>query len=177
MEVIVEPFLPKPRLLIFGAGHVAEAVHEVAGIAGFEVTLVDDREDWATEARFPGATLHVAHPLEVWSDLPWSEDLMALIVTHAHDLDQEILQRALAQPWRYLGMIGSRAKVRRFQQRLLARGCDADRLSQVHMPIGLRFGNNEPGQIAVSVVAELLCALGEGSGAHRRLSLPTAVSD
>ena len=171
MEVIVEPFLPKPSLLIFGAGHVSEAVAAVAAVAGFETLVVDDRIDWASSDRFPQAKLLISDPLAIWDELPWSDELVALIVTHAHDLDQAILQKALEMPWHYLGMIGSRAKIRRFQQRLLARGCDPDRLAQVHMPVGLTLGNREPGQIAVSVVAELLCALGHGSGEHRKLPL------
>ena len=172
MSILLEPFRPAPPLRLFGAGHVARAVATAASLAGFAVEVVDDRPEWADPNRFPGATLRVLDPLEAWADLDWGPDLSVLILTHSHRLDEELLRRALDEEWAYLGVIGSRAKARRFQQRLLARGVARDRLARVHMPIGLGLGDKTPGQIAIAVVAELLLERGGGDPSSRSMPLP-----
>ncbi|MCO4771162.1 MAG: xanthine dehydrogenase accessory protein XdhC [Deltaproteobacteria bacterium] len=165
MEIFIEPIGARPWLIVFGGGHVASALIPVAATAGFRVHVVDQREQWATEVQHPSAEARTcADPLDVLQDLPWSPEAYAVIVTHDHQLDERIVERCLAHPWRYLGMIGSRAKAHRIIGRLAAKGADSERLGQVVSPIGLGIGGREPGEIAVSVVAELIAVRRNSEG-------------
>lgn len=157
MEIFIEPVGSKPWLIVFGGGHIGEALVQVAGIAGFRVHLVDGRDGFADPRRHPTAhEITADDPLAALPSLPWGPATSAVIVTHDHRLDEDLLRACLDQPWAYLGMIGSRAKVERFRKRLLARGVDEARLAQVRAPVGLALNAREPGEIAVSIVAELV---------------------
>ena len=157
MDVLIDPLLPAPALIIFGAGHVATALASVATAAGFDVWVIDAREEWASPERFPrGTAVYCADPLDVLPSLPFSPGTFVVITTHDHALDESTLERCLSRPWCYLGMIGSRAKAHRILARLQARGASPEQLQRVTCPIGLDLGAEEPGEIAVSVVAELI---------------------
>jgi xanthine dehydrogenase accessory factor len=157
MEIFVEPIGLRPWLLVFGGGHVGAALCEVAAVAGFRVHIIDGREEFADPARHPAAeSTTCVEPTDIVSELPWGPECYAVIVTHDHRLDEDLLVRCLAQPARYLGMIGSRAKVHRFVERLRAKGVDLDAAPHLRAPIGLAIGGREPGEIAVAIVAELI---------------------
>ncbi len=157
MEIFLEPIGLRPWLLLFGGGHVGTALCEVASHAGFRVHVVDGREEFASADRHPRAeAVTCAEPTDVVGELPWGPDCYAAILTHDHRLDEDLLQRCLPRPARYLGMIGSRAKVHRILGRLRAKGFDVDGADHLRAPIGLAIGGREPGEIAVSVVAELV---------------------
>jgi len=170
MEVFVEPIEARPKLVLFGAGHVARPTAALAQTVGFSVTVVDPREDQATEERFPDATRVVAEPAEAVKSgvLPFGPETFVLVVTHDHRLDEEALAACLDRPHRYLGMIGSRRKVIRIYQRIRHRRPDAP-LDGVHAPVGLDLGALTPDEIAVSIVAELVAVRRGGSGAAMRL--------
>ncbi|MCK6528476.1 XdhC/CoxI family protein [Myxococcota bacterium] len=174
MEAFVEPVAGPPALLVFGAGHVGAALAMVATVAGFRVTVVDEREEFARSERLRGAHRVVcAAPTDVLDELPWGEGTFAVIVTHEHSLDEDLLWRCAGRSWRYLGMIGSRRKVLRFRERFIARGGDPARWDRVHAPIGLDVGAVEPGEIAVAVAAELVAVLrGAGGRPASSLRLP-----
>jgi xanthine dehydrogenase accessory factor len=166
MEVFIEPIEPSPTVYIFGAGHVGQFVGRIAHEAGFRVNVIDDREKFANRERFPDATDIVVDDIPSWlarTALPSSA--YAVIVTrgHRHDLDA---MRALAmQNLRYLGLIGSRAKVKRIYDAILEEGSvPIERLEHVHAPIGLDIGAVTPQEIAVAIVAELI-ATRRGKGA------------
>lgn len=157
MEVFIEPVGDKPWLMVFGGGHVGAALSTVASRAGFRVHVIDERPDFATPGQHPDATaLTCLDPLDALDDLPWGPEAYAVILTHSHRLDEDLLARCVDRETRYLGMIGSRAKVRRFLKRYAARGVDLSRFEGVHAPIGLAIGARDPGEIAVSIVAELV---------------------
>lgn len=157
MEVYVEPLASPPPLILFGAGHVAEALCPMAHSAGFLVTVVDEREEFVNTSRFPlAATLHHDVPTDILDQLPWGPHTYAVIVTHSHALDEELLRKVVGRHWAYLGMIGSQAKVARFVSRLTSRGTPLEELRRVHMPIGLDIGALTPAEIAVSILAELI---------------------
>jgi xanthine dehydrogenase accessory factor len=172
MEVFVEPIQGSPRLIMFGAGHVAEATARLAVRLDFRVTVVDERAELNTEGRFPACTRLDFAPDEALSELALSEHDFLLVVTHDHALDQEILERALRLPHRYIGMIGSERKVRRIFARIAERRGELA-LSRVYAPVGLDLGAIGPEEIAVSVMAELI-ALRRGKAAqHMRVSEPS----
>jgi xanthine dehydrogenase accessory factor len=158
MEVFIEPLEAPPALYVFGAGHVGFYVGRLASDAGFEVHVVDDRAAFANRERFPGAAEVVVDDIPAWlaaTTLPSSA--YAVIVTRGHRHDLDALQALASRPLRYLGLIGSRAKVARIYEQLLAQGqTTLEDLSHVHAPIGLDIGAVTPQEIAVSIVAELV---------------------
>lgn len=165
MEVFVERVEGQPRLILFGAGHVARAVAAIAPSLGFAVTVVDDREDLNDEARFPAATRILAEPRDAQTTLaPTDRDWM-LVLTHDHRLDEEALDTYARGPHAYLGMIGSRRKVLRVLQRIEARGA-LPPLERVYAPVGLDLGAVSPEEIAISIAAELV-AVRHGRGGPR----------
>lgn len=175
MEVFIDPIGHEPTLLVFGGGHVGAALVEVATQAGFAVTVVDGRDGFCTAERHPRARhLLPLPPLEALDDLPWGPTCYAVIVTHDHRTDEELLLRCLDRPRAYLGMIGSRAKVHRFWRRYEARGIPASDLADVRTPIGLDIQAREPGEIAVAIVAELIAVRRGASASITPLQLDLA---
>lgn len=158
MEVFIEPLEAPPALYVFGAGHVGYYVARLASEAGFEVHVIDDRAAFANRERFPAAADVVVDDIPTWlsaTTLPTSA--YAVIVTRGHRHDLDALQALASRPLRYLGLIGSRAKVARIYEQLLAQGpITLEHLSHVHAPIGLDIGAVTPQEIAVSIVAELV---------------------
>ena len=158
MEVFIEPLEAPPALYVFGAGHVGYYVARQASEAGFEVHVIDDRAAFANRERFPAAAEVVVDDIPAWlsaTTLPTSA--YAVIVTRGHRHDLDALQALASRPLRYLGLIGSRAKVARIYEQLLAQGpITLEHLSHVHAPIGLDIGAVTPQEIAVSIVAELV---------------------
>lgn len=156
MDVHVDPLDPAPLLYIVGAGHVGWHVGRVATDAGFRVAVVDDRVKFASAERFPGAEV-IVEPIPEWlerAEIPPSAFVAILTRGHQHDLDAV---RAMARrDVRYLGLIGSRAKIVRIREALLAEGVPAAALDRLHAPIGLDIGAVSPGEIAVSIVAEMI---------------------
>ena len=157
MDVHVDPLEPTPHLYVVGAGHVGWHLARLAADADFRVHVIDDREKFASTERFPGAAEVVAEPIPDWlhrSDIPASAFVVVVTRGHTHDLDA---MRALAaRDLKYLGLIGSRAKVRRIADVLLGEGMPPECLARVHAPIGVNIGAVTPAEIAVSILAELI---------------------
>ncbi|CAN5585384.1 XdhC/CoxI family protein [soil metagenome] len=156
MDVHVDPLEPAPTLYIIGAGHVGWHLGRAADDAGFRLVVVDDREKFANTDRFPGAGI-IVEPIPEWlhrADIPATAYVTILTRGHQHDLDA---MRALAaRDLRYLGLIGSRAKVARICEALLAEGLPSECLDRIHAPIGLDIGAVTPGEIAISILAEMI---------------------
>ncbi len=157
MKVFIEPILPPPRVYVVGAGHVAQPVAQVAKIAGFEVVVLDDRVKYASRERFPDADLVKAGPIaELASEFPYGDNAYVVIVTRGHKEDEEALRAFIEKETAYLGLIGSVTKLEKIVKRLERDGVPREKLERVHSPIGLDLGGSSPGEIAVSIVAELL---------------------
>ncbi|HWO13504.1 MAG TPA: XdhC/CoxI family protein, partial [Polyangiaceae bacterium] len=155
MEIFIEPVQAAPRLVIFGAGHVAQPTAALARSVGFEVVVVDEREELAVEARFPGCRIELLDvPTALGRLAPSARDYL-LIVTHDHQLDAEALRLALRSEARYIGLVGSRRKVFRLVERVAAREGPLD-LRRLFAPVGLALGAVTPAEIALSIVAELV---------------------
>ena len=158
MEVFIEPLEAPPSLYIFGAGHVGYYLARAASEAGFEVNVIDDRAAFANHERFPFAHSVVVEDIPTWlaqARLPASA--YAVIVTRGHRHDLDALEALASRELRYLGLIGSRAKVARIYDQLLADNrATLEQLSHVHAPIGLDIGAVTPQEIAVSIAAELI---------------------
>src|SRR5206468_1479794 len=157
MDVYIEPIEPSPELYIVGAGHVGFHLARQANDAGFRVHVVDDREKFANAERFPTAVEIVVDDIPAWiarAAIP--AHAYAVIVTRGHTNDLDALRAMAPRDLRYLGLIGSRAKVARIYDALTEAQMPADLLARVHAPIGLDIGAVTPQEIAVSILAELI---------------------
>jgi xanthine dehydrogenase accessory factor len=158
MDVYIEPIEPSPELFIVGAGHVGFHLARVAHEVGFVVHVVDDREKFANADRFPTAAEIVVDDIPQWlerASLP--AHAYIVVVTRGHTNDLEAMRALAPRDLRYLGLIGSRAKVARIYQELLKdTRLASERLERVHAPIGLDIGAVTPQEIAVSILAELI---------------------
>lgn len=163
------------QLLIVGAGHVGQAVAELSARAGFEVIIADDRAQFANLERFPTATeIHVGPFEKILTEIAMSARTYALIVTRGHGHDQEALGLLAGTPAAYVGLIGSRRKIKMITESLRQEGLSADSLARVKAPIGLPIGSQTIFEIAVSVVAELIAWRNLGESDARKLSGPSA---
>lgn len=159
VQVFVEFIGRGPRAVIFGAGHVGLAIGRVAQEAGFWVTLVDDREEFALAEAARFADEVVCKGLEEAArEVAFDDETYVVIVTRGHAHDLEVLRECLRKPDKpaYIGMIGSRKKVASTFDTLRREGVPAERLAEVNAPVGLAIGARTPGEIGVSVVAEMI---------------------
>jgi len=157
MEVFIEPILSTPTMYIFGGGHIALCLAEMARLVGFKIAVIDDREEFASSQRFPGAELTMVGDFaEAFQKLEIDKSSYIVIVTHGHEGDEVVLEGALATRARYIGMIGSKAKNRVILSHLLAKGMPQEQLDRVHAPIGLEIYSQTPEEIAVSILAEVI---------------------
>lgn len=188
MEIFIEPVEAPARLWLFGAGHVARSTAALARTVGFEVTVIDERQELNTEERFPGCQRAVDDPTSLLKKSTLGEGDWLLIVTHDHRLDEELLELAVQRRPRFIGMVGSLRKTFRLLQRISAKletasgddvasaGSGALRsapgpfsLDRVYAPVGLDIGAIGPDEIAVSIVAELVALRrGRTAAAHLR---------
>ncbi|MGH7470590.1 MAG: XdhC family protein [Longimicrobiales bacterium] len=154
-----EPQLTQDRLVIVGAGHIAVPLAQIGASIGFAVTVLDDREEFATEARFPAECrvmrMNFSNP---FADVPLDARTYVVLVTRAHVYDFDCLRHALMQEYqpRYIGMIGSRRRVRAAFHALTEAGVPVEKLAGVRAPVGLDIGAETPAEIAVSIAAELI---------------------
>lgn len=166
VEVFVEPILPDPSLLLMGGGHLAQAIAEAAQRVSFKVSVVDDRASFANRERFPGVEETIVASFEESLDsIDVTENTFILIVTRGHGYDQVVLEKAIQSPARYVGLVGSRRKIRIILKNLLDKGIPPKTFSNLYAPIGLEIGSETPQEIAVSVVAELIALR---KGVHQR---------
>ena len=159
LQVFIEPLVPAPKLFILGAGHIAMNLCKVATLAGFEVTVIDDREEFANRERFLDAYEIIAEPFETaLPKLQLGPKTFIVIATRGHGLDLLALRWAVESNARYIGMVGSRKKSITFLRELENEGIAAEKLARVNTPIGLDIGAITPEEIAVAVVAEMIAA-------------------
>jgi xanthine dehydrogenase accessory factor len=157
LEIFVEPVLPVPEMIIFGAGHISTQVSKIAAIAGFRTTIVDNRPVYANKERFPEAeAIHSDSFEAAFEAIVPTENTYLVIVTRGHQEDENVLRWAVGTNARYIGMIGSKRKVRTIADNLLREGISRDRIERAHMPIGLDVGAVTPEEIAVAIVAEAI---------------------
>lgn len=157
VEVLAEPLTPPSFLYVFGAGHVSRQIVPLADLVGFQVKVIDDREEFTDPALFPRAGEVRYMPFEgAVQRLKIDKPSFVVIVTRGHVHDKTVLEQALNTRARYIGMIGSRRKRNIIYRKLLEEGFTEQDLERVHSPIGIDIGAETPEEIAVSIVAELI---------------------
>jgi len=157
LDIFLEPVLPAASLYIFGAGHVSASLYKVAQNAGFDVTVVDDREAYANRERFPDAKEVIAEDFEkATARITPDESSYIVIVTRGHRDDMRVLRWAVQTQARYIGMIGSKRKTVAIFRELTKEGIPPNLFERVHAPVGLDIGAITPEEIAVAITAELI---------------------
>jgi xanthine dehydrogenase accessory factor len=170
-ELLVEPVLAKPRLVIAGGGHVGLAIAKLAVQLDYEVAVIDDRPEFANRDRFPGINevinMDMVKALET---MPIGWNSFIVIATRGHKLDAHCLRAAVKTEARYVGLLGSKRKTILIAQMLRSEGISEERIRAVHAPVGLDLGGRTPAEIALSVMAELSIERYGGTGRPLRLS-------
>jgi xanthine dehydrogenase accessory factor len=156
-QLFVDPLPGAQRLIIIGAGHVGQALADLGAMLGFHVVVIDDRAAFANRERFSTAAEIIVRPFEKAIDsLKLDRSSYVVAVTRGHSFDEIALRAALKQKPGYIGMIGSKRRVRATLDRIEADGVEKSVLEQVHAPIGLHIGAETPEEIAVSIMAEII---------------------
>ena len=156
-DQITETLIGRPRLILFGSGHVAMELCRIASYLGFAVTVCDDREELLTRERFAdAAALQWGEYPDLLADLSPYKNTYYAVMTRNHAFDQQCVSVLMGQPFQYLGMIGSRRKTAYMKQELIREGFCEEAVERLHSPIGLDIGAQTPREIAVSIGAELI---------------------
>jgi xanthine dehydrogenase accessory factor len=172
LDVFVEPVIPSPRAIIFGAGHISKSLCKVASLAGFSTTIVDNRDSFANRERFPEADEIFAEEYEdVFPKLNIYESTYLIIVTRGHRDDMRVLRWAATTPARYVAMIGSKRKVLSVVKELEKDGLSREQLDRIYAPMGLEIGAISPEEIAISVAAEMIAVRRNPKSNWRSLSM------
>ncbi len=157
-ELYVEGFTTPPTLVLMGGGHVAKATYDLAVLLRYRIYVVDDRPEFANPERFPGAedTVVVPDYARGLDQVPINANTFIVIATRGHWFDDLALEAAIRTPAKYVGLMGSTRKTILIYQRLAGLGIPAEKLRQVHAPIGLDIGALTPEEIAVSIMSEIV---------------------
>jgi len=159
MSMFLEPLLPAAQLIIFGAGHIGSALSQIGKMLDFNVTVIDNRSEFANREHLPWADAIIAEDYQkVLDGFVSTDKTYIIIVTHKHAHDFEILEKLIHKPFCYLGMIGSRSKVAKVFQQLRDNGVEEITIQKIHSPIGIDIGASTPAEIAISIAAELVAA-------------------
>jgi len=157
VDIFIEVFNPKPNLIICGAGHVGKAIYEIAKTLNFKITVLDDREEYLNEMRFPDADEVVLGKInETLINRQIDESSYICIVTKSHKEDFEALKAVINSNAKYIGLMGSKKKIKEIFDELLSQGFDEEKISRVKAPIGLDIATNSPEELAISIIAEIL---------------------
>lgn len=157
LDVFIEPIKAVPVVHIFGAGHIAQPLSKMSKIAGFNIVVVDDRPSFANDERFPEADVIYGEGFdEAFQELDIGWTSYIVIVTRGHLYDQHVLKWALGTDAHYIGMIGSKRKIKTVYKNLQEEGVPEGEFKRVHAPIGLDIGAEAPEEIALSILAEMM---------------------
>ena len=171
IQVLIEPIVSQPTVYIFGAGHIGFAVSTIARMTGFRIAVIDDRPAYANADRFPDANdFYVDDPATMVSKLNIGTNAYLVIACRGHLEDQRVLEQAIKTPAAYIGMLGSRKKVKTVFSNLRSNGISQEMLDTVRTPIGLPIATETPEEIAVSIMAEIIDTRRKGPKVLARVS-------
>ncbi len=145
-----------PELHIFGAGHIAVPLYEIGKLCEFKIFIYDDREEFAKQERFPEAKVILTEMDKVAEKINFNNSCYFVLVTREHIHDEIILKQLLGKPYAYIGMIGSKRRVKSVKDRIINQGFDKEKVERIYSPIGLDISAETPAEIAVSIMAEII---------------------
>jgi xanthine dehydrogenase accessory factor len=155
--VFIDPIMPEPHLAILGAGHIGKALSQVASISGFRVTVVDDRAEFSNKENLPHAdNVVVAEFGEAFSGIRIDCDSYIVIATRGHNHDLDAVKAALSTKARYVGLVGSKRKMAVLFRFLKDAGFTENDIGRIITPVGLPIGSVTPGEIAISIMAQII---------------------
>lgn len=167
--VLIEPQNLGEAIYLIGGGHCSKAIAKLAAEAGFSVSVWEDRAEIMEELPPGVSRITSATPAEFITAHPWQHDEALVLVSRNHEIDREALAAAMQQTGAgYIGMIGSKRKVRLVFDALKQRGVSEEQLNAVYAPLGLDIGSDSPAEIAISAMAEIIAVLRGRSAAHMR---------
>jgi len=156
VEVLIEPFGTSPRLRLFGAGHVGQAVARLVSEIGFNIVVYDSRPEWGSRERFPSARIVLDDMEKLAKNLTDTQNDFIALMTWSHDEDYKLLKILLPKPYFYLGVIGSKRKSVDIRRKLQEDGFAPEQIARLVCPIGLPLPTHTPAEIAISIAAQLL---------------------
>ena len=157
MKILVEPIISRPKIYIFGAGHIGFAISKIAKMTGFKIAVIDDRPAYANIEKFPDADeFFVDDPAMAVPKLGINKNSYIIIACRGHLEDQQVLEQVIKTPAAYIGMLGSRKKTKTVFSNLKECGITQKMLEEIHAPIGLPIATETPEEIAVSIMAEII---------------------
>lgn len=158
LEIYLEPVVDNPRLILFGAGHIANSVSKVASLMDFEITVIDDRKEFLNKERFPEVDHLILKSYKKYlSEYKVEKNDYIVIVTRGHQFDYDVLRKVIDKNCKYIGMIGSSKKIKEVYDRLREEdNVNEELLKSVHSPIGLAIGAETTSEIAVAIIAEIV---------------------
>lgn len=160
VSIFLEPIIKTSKLFIFGGGHVGKAIAEIAQYLDFSINIADDRDEWANRDNYPmECKLWTGDMLKSAEEIPVDKSSYIIILTRSWKLDEEILKRLIKKEYAYLGIIGSKKKIKTHHDNLAGEGYMEDDFKKVYAPIGLPIGAYSPHEIAVSILAEVIAVM------------------
>lgn len=169
VQVFIDVIAPREELIILGGGHVGQRIASIAHAIGMPHVVVDDREEFANRKLFPHASKVIVTDFkDVFDKIRPTDRTFIVIVTRCHAWDIECLELSMKTDARYIGVIGSKNKTRKVIEILREKGLDPLADPRVYAPIGLALGDNSPGEIALSIMAEIVELKSGGKGGHLR---------
>lgn len=169
-DIFIKVYSPAIQLIIIGAGHIGQALYKIAETLGYDVTVIDDREEVAKRDLYPNARSiivgDIGEECERLSISPLSA--YVVIVTRGHKCDEIALYHMIQKGPKYIGVIGSRNKVSVLMSDFKNKGITQEKLDTVYAPIGIALGGGQPAEIAVSIMSEILLVKNGGRLAHMK---------
>lgn len=177
VRVMFEPFSPRPQLLILGGGHVGQALSRIAAATGvFFVVVADDREEYANRKKHPQADKVVLTSREYKKGIPEIDsETYVVIVTRCHATDKIIVKNLVGTNSAYVGLIGSKPKIKQFHRELVDEGVPLPFLETIHAPIGIAIGGKDPAEVAVSILAQVIQVKNSLQSSKSALTLQKAI--
>lgn len=178
VRIMLDPYLAPHELIILGGGHIAKSLIELGNLLGYTTTVVDDREEFVSEQRFPQASRRICCGFDdLDKNLSPGSRSSVVVVTRGHQHDWTCLRQMLKYPLMYLGVIGSRRKVAMLEENILAEGYPKEICNRIYMPIGINIGAQTPEEIAVSIAAELVNVRRSGKAHSLKGGKPETVKE
>jgi xanthine dehydrogenase accessory factor len=177
VRVMLEVCSPRPQMLILGGGHVGQALSRITAATGiFRVVVADDRKEYANRKKHPAADLVVLTDRDYQKGMPdIDSETYVVIVTRCHATDKVIIKNLSDKKTAYIGLIGSKPKIKQFYRELLEEGVSSRFLDSIHAPIGISIGGKEPAEVALSILAQVVQVKNSTSAAETTLTVQKTI--
>lgn len=172
VDVFIDVYKNKSKLLIIGGGHVGHAIYNFANLLDFNIVIFDDREEFVNNERFPQAhELICGYIKEKLESYPIDDNTYIVIVSRGHAYDEEALEVVVNSNAKYIGVMGSKKKVISMRENLMKKGISEEKLNKVYAPIGIKISSGNPEDIAFSILSEIQLVRNNGKLVHMKDSL------